>query len=623
MADSALPDTPMAPLPPLNLAEGLKASDVDADEVVEQWLAALQDRLDRKDCSDLNSLFIEDCWWRDQVALSWDTRTLRGTGPVGKYFTASDHGLSALQTIKPSALQPTLLNNNGLIWIKAGFSFQTRFGSGQGVLHLANVSKDQWKAWLVLTQLQALKDEGEPEWNIHANGIARTAIKTGTEDTTNGTTNGHVAGTSQPDFQVIIVGAGQSGLALGAQLKNKGITYLIVDKMSRIGDSWRGRYQTVTSHTPKYTDHYPFLPFPSNYPKWLNREKVTNWQESYAAVMELNTRLSTDVMHVAFDASTSSYRLDVRPAGQPSAEPSNLTARHVVLATGIFGLEPIVPHFPSEQHFPGQLYHAKHHQTAAQIPDVAQKKIVIVGAGTSAHDIAEDFAAHGAAKVTMVQRGAIFAVSRASIEKHLLSMWNTPGMSTAEADLISHSFPFPLLRTMSVGQTMMMCADDSEALDALQAKGMRLKRGETGEGLIDHQLLKAGHFYIDQGAWKHVLDGSIDVVACEGGVADIHARGLRLADGRELDADVVVLATGYERCHTTVRALMGQAVLDRIGAVGDLDAEAERVAWWRPTALPGFWYMTGSFIWARQFSALLALQIQAVEQGLNARYWDA
>lgn len=41
-----------------------------------------------------------------------------------------------------------------------------------------------------------------------------------------------------------------------------------------------------------------------------------------------------------------------------------------------------------------------------------------------------------------------------------------------------------------------------------------------------------------------------------------------------------------------------------------------RLQWWRPTPIPNFWYMTGSFLWTRQFSAILALQIQAVEQGL-------
>ena len=42
----------------------------------------------------------------------------------------------------------------------------------------------------------------------------------------------------------------------------------------------------------------------------------------------------------------------------------------------------------------------------------------------------------------------------------------------------------------------------------------------------------------------------------------------------------------------------------------------------RPTGLKGFWYMTGSFLWSRQFSALVALQIDAVEKGLNEKYWE-
>ena len=43
--------------------------------------------------------------------------------------------------------------------------------------------------------------------------------------------------------------------------------------------------------------------------------------------------------------------------------------------------------------------------------------------------------------------------------------------------------------------------------------------------------------------------------------------------------------------------------------------------WWRPSAAPGFWYMTGSFIWSRTYSKPLALQIKAIKEGLNVDYY--
>ncbi|KPI39014.1 putative indole-3-pyruvate monooxygenase YUCCA4 [Cyphellophora attinorum] len=642
---------PMASIPPLTLADGLDKTDVDANEVASLWLKRLQKAFDANYFANLDALFLDECWWRDQIALSWDTRAAHGLVDLRKYLSASDHGLTRLQPMKSGGLKPVLLDNGGLVWIQTGFTFIAKYGVGEGILHLVNVAKDQWKAWLVLTQLQRLHEEGHPDWDINVNGIAASALKEPVPPGMNGTTNNSSAThhtdandngdhtKHEPDYQVIIIGAGQSGLALAAHLKNRGITYLIIDKQTRIGDSWRARYKTITSHTPTYTDHYPFLRFPEDYPKWLNQEKITNWQEGYARIMELNLRLGTEVTHVDFDDANKKYTLSLGYGclSQQHTKPKALTCRHLVLCTGMFSTNPITPAFPSQSSFKGQIYHAKYHKSATTIHDLANKKIAIIGAGTSAHDIAEDFAANGpVGSITMIQRGAIFAVSRPSMERHLTGMWDSSspsGLSTAEADLLSHSFPFPVLRTMSIGQTMQMCAEEKDTLDKLAARGMRLKRGETGEGMIDHQFIKGGHFYIDQGAWRHLVEGAIKVASCDGGVEDIDERGVVLADGRVIQADVVILATGYERCWTYVRDLLGEETLDRVsGGVskdggkkdfGGLDEESERVGWWRPTGQKGLWYMTGSFLLVRQFSALVALQIDAVERGLNERYWSS
>lgn len=74
--------------------------------------------------------------------------------------------------------------------------------------------------------------------------------------------------------------SGQSGLALAARLKALGVSALIVDKSPQVGDSWRQRYevtisfrllflilklwQSIKSHTPRYTDHFPYLDYPSD-----------------------------------------------------------------------------------------------------------------------------------------------------------------------------------------------------------------------------------------------------------------------------------------------------------------------------------------------------------------------
>ena len=81
-------------------------------------------------------------------------------------------------------------------------------------------------------------------------------------------------GTQEPDFQtslpsevdVLIVGAGQSGLNLGARLQSLGLSVLIVEKTERVGDSWRHRYRTLVTHDPVQYTHMAFMRFPDNWP---------------------------------------------------------------------------------------------------------------------------------------------------------------------------------------------------------------------------------------------------------------------------------------------------------------------------------------------------------------------
>ena len=88
-----------------------------------------------------------------------------------------------------------------------------------------------------------------------------------------------------------------------------------------------------------------------------------------------------------------------------------LTSRHVVLATGLISDTPVRPEFENESSFAGQIYHSSSHESASLIPDLNEKKVVIIGAGTSGHDIAQDFVNCGAKAVPMIQRGPLFVLS--------------------------------------------------------------------------------------------------------------------------------------------------------------------------------------------------------------------
>ncbi|KAH9232119.1 hypothetical protein K456DRAFT_54581 [Colletotrichum gloeosporioides 23] len=467
-----------------------------------------------------------------------------------------------------------------------------------------NVGVGEWKAWTVFTQLERLDYQRELEKQRAA--CVPPALAT------NGTN-----GTDGEELQVLIVGAAQAGLMLGARLQHMGIKTRLLERSSRLGDSWRKRYQSVTLHTPTYTDHWAYMKIPETWPRFLTGDKVAEFMEHYGQLMGLDIQYDSDVTKVTYDEVAKKYTVQVTtPEGTRT-----LSAKHVVLATGLFGDGPIVPEFKGQESFKGQIYHSKHHRSAADIPDVGSKKVVVIGSATSGHDISADFVAHSAKEVTMMQRRAIYSISRESWENFMLALWEIPGLSTEEADIVGNAIPLAVIRKMSIGLTKMMAAHDKVVHDGLKKAGLALKEGEDGYGLADYQLIKGGQYYIDQGANQMIIDGRIKIKRCEEGVREFVEDGLVLADGTKLEADIVVLATGFQKETTTIEKLMGSEVSKRLRKFGQLDEEQERSGWWRSTGVPGFWYMTGSFMYCRQFSLPLALQIAAVEKGLNKSYY--
>lgn len=125
----------------------------------------------------------------------------------------------------------------------------------------------------------------------------------------------------------------------------------------------------------------------------------------------------------------------------------------------------------------------------------------------------------------------------------------------------------------------MIAAHDKELLDGLEKAGLAVSRGDDGNSLLEHQLIKAGKFYIDQGACQMIIDGRIKILRSEDGVREFVPEGIVLANGIRHDSDLIVLATGFERSNVTLEHMMGKEVIDKggKGTIGLLDDGQERI----------------------------------------------
>jgi hypothetical protein len=128
-------------------------------------------------------------------------------------------------------------------------------------------------------------------------------------------------------------------------------------------------------------------------------------------------------------------------------------------------------------------------------------------------------------------------------------------------------------------------------------------------------LRTGGGYYINVGCSDLIADGKIRLVQARD-LAGFAPTGLRLDDETVLDADLVVLATGFENQQEGVRRLLGDDIAERIGSIWGFDENGFMRNMWRRTSQEGFWIMGGALNEARLYSRFLAVQIKADLEGI-------
>lgn len=320
-----------------------------------------------------------------------------------------------------------------------------------------------------------------------------------------------------------------------------------------------------------------YMPFPSTWPLFTPKDKLGDWFEAYATLLELNTWLSTTITSSTYSDATHTWTLDVT---RGDGRTRTLHPHHVVFCTGHSG-EPKIPTFPGQSSFAGTIYHGSQHADASSIPaaELATKKVVVVGTGNSGHDIAQNYHDNGAASVTMIQRRGTYVISAAD-GKGIFAMhaglYDERGPPTDDADVFAQSLPLPVQFALHVPFTRMVREElERESLEGLEKAGFEVDYGHDGSGLFRKYITRGGGYYIDVGCSRLIGEGKIKLERSPGGISGFERDSLVLADGRKLEADVVVLATGYDNMRTSVEKALGKEQAARCKDVWDLDEEGE------------------------------------------------
>ncbi len=410
--------------------------------------------------------------------------------------------------------------------------------------------------------------------------------------------------------EVLIIGAGQSGLALAAQLQQLGVPYLVAEQNSRIGDNWRNRYDSLVLHDPVWVNHLPFKSFPDDWPTFTPKDKMGDWLEDYANDLGLNVRCRYSISAAHFDQALSLWQIKADNAGHETS----FTVPHIVFAVGTSGFAH-TPNIEGASSFTGKQMHSSAYWSGAAF---AGQSVTIIGATNSAHDIAVDLVKHGA-KPTLIQRSSTHVVPHKVYLDDILAPLYGPQHNRAlpDADFLSVATPMRALEEKGRAIFDKAQVTWQDFYQSLTNTGFALDFAEDGSGIIGKYRRSASGYYIDVGGSHYVIDGKISVKTGQG-IKAITASGIRLDDDSEIASDAIIYATGFGSMEEWVARLIDQQTADKIGPCwgygsgyrGDPGPwEGELRNMWKPTAQQGLWFMGGNLAQVRIYSRYLAMQL--------------
>jgi putative flavoprotein involved in K+ transport len=186
---------------------------------------------------------------------------------------------------------------------------------------------------------------------------------------------------SQPGtehVETLVIGGGQSGLAMGYHLSRLGLPYAIVDANDRIGDAWRKRWDSLRLFTPARLDGLPGMRFPGYHWAFPSKDEMADYLESYAHHFEIPVRTGVRVERL-----TRQNGRFVSTAGERRFE-----AENVVVAMSSWQ-RPRLPDFAEELDPQIRQLHVDEYRNPSQI---AGGRVLVVGAGNSGAEMAKELA---------------------------------------------------------------------------------------------------------------------------------------------------------------------------------------------------------------------------------------
>ncbi|MDQ2927169.1 MAG: NAD(P)/FAD-dependent oxidoreductase [Pseudomonadota bacterium] len=342
-------------------------------------------------------------------------------------------------------------------------------------------------------------------------------------------------------FDVLIVGAGLSGIGAGYHLQARcpGRSYAILEGRDCIGGTWDlFRYPGVRSDSDMYTLGYSFRP-------WREAKAIAEGSSILKYVQDTarehgidrKIRFGHRVVRAAWSTSDAAWTVDVESGA--AKETVRFTCNFLFMCSGYYRYaEGYTPDFAGKETFRGRVVHPQHWPDDL---DHAGQRIVVIGSGATAVTLVPALA-KTAAKVTMLQRSPTWVVARPSEDGF--------------ANGLRRVLPAQLAYMIARWQRVLLGMYFYNLCRRKPARARRLILGGV-RAWLGAQFDVERHFTPRYNPWEqrlclvpdgdlfHALrSGQAEVVTDE--IERFTEKGLRLVSGAELEADLIVTATGLE-----------------------------------------------------------------------------
>ena len=180
------------------------------------------------------------------------------------------------------------------------------------------------------------------------------------------------------EFEVVVVGAGQAGVAISEHLSLAGVPHVVLER-ARIAERWRSeRWDSLVANGPAWHDRFPNLEFSDYDPDaFVPKEAVADYLVAYAKQFDSPIRTGVDVKSVTRNAGGAGFKVET--------DAGLINARYVVSATGPFQKPAIPPVIPADA--PLQQIHSSNYHNPQQLP---AGNVLVIGAGSSGVQIADE-----------------------------------------------------------------------------------------------------------------------------------------------------------------------------------------------------------------------------------------